>query len=200
MTPFVGKIIIGSFTGGLALLCGYGTWSYVQDYRYAESSPREMRVEEAITLDSVADNHPRWVRISSKLVPTCESLSESSTGHVDNTTHLALDESEKYGVFLEYQGKVNCEQASVGPWEGMLGPASDRYVAFWENHGGSVPRTMFPLMRMDVGRTRNYLLKQAGMAGFMFLALGTVFVVVVRMKTKGVQPQFARKATVGGTQ
>lgn len=199
MTPLMGKIIVGSFTGGLALLCGWGAWSYLQDYRYAGPSPREMRVEEAITLESVADNHPRWVRISSKLAPTCESLSESRTGTVDNTTHLALDESQKYGVFLDYKGKVTCEQASAGPWEGMLMPASDRYVAFWESHGGSVPRTMFPLMRMDVGRTRNYLLKQAGMAGFMFLALGTVFVVVLRMKPR-VQPQFVRKATVGGTQ
>lgn len=200
MTPFMGKIIIGSITGALTLFCGYGTWSYLQDYRYAGPSPREMRVEEAITLESVADSHPRWVRISSKLTPTCESLSESSTGHVDNTTHLALDESQKYGVFLEYKGNVRCEQASVGPWEGMLAPASDRYVAFWQNHGGSVPRTLFPLMRMDVGRTRNYLLKEAGMAGFMFLVLGTVFVVVVRMKTKGVQAQFARRATAGGRQ
>ena len=199
MTPFIGKIIIGSITGALALFCGYGTWSYLEDYRSAGSSVREMRVEEAITAESVADNHPHWVRISTKLEPTCESLRESSTGHVDNTTHLALDESKKYGLFLEYQGNATCEQAAAGPWEGMLAPASDRYVAFWQNHGGSVPSTVLPLMRLDVGRTRDYFLKQAGMAGFMALVLGTVFVVVLRMKTRGVQPQFAQRASAGGS-
>lgn len=200
MTPLAGKIIVGSVTGGLALFCGYGTWTYLEDYRSAGTVQQEMRVEEAITPQSVAVDRPRWVRISSRMVPTCESMSESSTGHVDKTTHLALDESEKYGVFLEYKGNVSCDQAKAGPWEGMLEPAGDRFVAFWQNHGGSVPRTALPLMKMAVGRKPDYLLKEAGMAGVMALALVAFFVFVLRTKPKGLHPQQARGAAAGGVQ
>lgn len=200
MTPFVGKIIVGSVAGGFALFLGYGTWSYLQDYRSAGPVPQEMRVEEAITQQSAAVDRPRWVRISSKMVPTCESMTESSSGSVSTTTHLALDESQKYGVFLEYKGNVRCEQATGGPWEGMLEPARDRYIAFWQNHGGSVPDTALPLMRMSVGRTPDHYLKEAGLTGFMALVCAAFFVYVLRVKPKGLHQQQARRATAGGLQ
>jgi len=189
----VAKIFLGVVTGGMALASAYGVVSYMQDYRSAGPVPAEMRIEEAIKTHSVSDDHVRWVRITSKMVPTCETLKESQGGHVDNTTHLVLDETNKYGLLVEFEGNVSCADAAQRPMEGLLMPAK---TTFWENNGGTVPQTMLPLMRLMAGRKRDFYLKNAAVAGVFVLVMGTVFVLIMRIPTSGPHaPQAGRFAT-----
>ena len=116
------------------------------------------------------------------MVPTCETLKESQGGHVDNTTHLVLDETNKYGLLVEFEGNVNCEEAAQRPMEGLLMPAK---TSFWENNGGTLPQTVLPLMRLMAGRKRNYYLMNAGIAAGFMLVMGTVFVLIMRIPTSG---------------
>jgi hypothetical protein len=189
-----GKIILGLTTGGMALMSAYGVVSYMQDYRSAGPVPAEMRIEEAITPHSVSDGRVRWVHITTKMVPTCETLKESQGTHVDKTTYLVLDETKKYGLLVEFEGNVGCDEAAQRPMEGLLMPAK---TAFWESSGGSVPQTLLPLMRLIAGRKRDYYLKSAGIAGGFMLVIGTIFVFLMRIPTSGPYPLQAAGAAVG---
>jgi hypothetical protein len=188
------KIVVCLFTGAAALACSYYVVNNLRQYKPAGPAAQEMRIEEAITLHSVADERSRWVRITSKMVPTCESIQESSSGSVTTTTHMALDETGKYGLFLEYEGDVGCPAAAQSPLEGLLMPAS---TAFWEHNGGKIPQTMLPLMRLEVGHTPRQYLENAGLIGAFGLLMLICFVVVLRVPNQDPRQQRAMGASAG---
>jgi len=188
------KIIVCLITGGVALVSFYNVAGNLRRYYSAGPIAKEIRIDEAITLQSVADPGARWVRITSKMVPTCESIQESSDGYVTETIQMALDESSRYGLLLEFEGDVGCPEVSQRTLEGLLMPKS---TSFWEHNGGRIPQTILPLMSLEVGHTPRLYLENAAMWGGFGLLMLVLFVVVVRVPNIDPRQQRVARAAAG---